>query len=97
MKLAVSRYERGAGRVFGSPSCASGLRRVGARVLGTPWPRRAVTVTGLGADSFALSPLLLFQQHGAELAEPFGAVDEHLEDLVAVGKISSASTLVSRS
>ena len=42
MKLAVSRYECGAGRVFGSPSGAAGFGRVGARVLGRPLPRRAV-------------------------------------------------------
>ena len=39
----------------------------------------------LGAESFACSPFLLLEQHGSELARPFGAVDEHLEDVVASG------------
>ena len=38
----------------------------------------------LGAEPFACSPFLLLEEHRPELAEPFGAVDEHLENLVAV-------------
>jgi len=45
-----------------------------------PVPR----IDGLG-QPFARAPRLLAQEHGAELAQSVGAVDEHLQDVVAFG------------
>ena len=54
-------------------------------MVGDPTPAAAVKLAS--GDPLARTPFLLLEEHGAELAEPFGTVDEHGEDLVAFANL----------